>query len=127
MNRRAQGARGEEQAVSYLLAEGYRILERNFTGSAGEVDIIAVRGRTLVFVEVKSWKGFGMSDLEYALSSRKKERIVRTAREFLLRGGFDEERFDIRFDVVFIGRSGEVRHIPAAFDGTEDGTDCSGD
>jgi putative endonuclease len=45
---------GEDLAAKYLQKKGFKIIERNFRRSYGEIDIIAVQGRTLVFVEVKT-------------------------------------------------------------------------
>src|SRR3990167_10557715 len=46
--------RGEELAVQFLKEKGYKIIDRNFRKGYGEIDIIAIQGRTLVFVEVKT-------------------------------------------------------------------------
>lgn len=51
---RAVGNRGEDLACTFLKKLGYRILERNFTIRGGEIDIIALEGSDLVFVEVKA-------------------------------------------------------------------------
>ena len=53
MERRELGAWGEERAAKYLRSKGYTILERNFRCRAGEIDIIALRGGVIAFVEVK--------------------------------------------------------------------------
>jgi putative endonuclease len=52
--RRVLGARGEALAVSRYLAEGYEILDRNWRCRQGELDLVAVRDRVLVFCEVKT-------------------------------------------------------------------------
>ncbi|MBI2032302.1 MAG: YraN family protein [Candidatus Levybacteria bacterium] len=46
--------KGENIACDYLRKKGYKIIERNFRKGYGEIDIIAIQGRTLVFVEVKT-------------------------------------------------------------------------
>jgi putative endonuclease len=51
---RTLGGRGEDMAVRFLKGKGYRIIGRNFRCPAGEIDIIARDGGTLVFVEVKT-------------------------------------------------------------------------
>ena len=48
------GERGENVAAKFLRNQGYKILERNYRTSVGEIDIIARDGKTLVFVEVKT-------------------------------------------------------------------------
>src|SRR5947208_15569229 len=53
--RRALGRLGEELAAAHLSARGFRILERNARTRAGEIDIIAFDGHTLVFAEVVAY------------------------------------------------------------------------
>lgn len=54
MNKTALGKYGEELASVYLKKVGYKIIERNFRIRGGEIDIIALEGKTLVYVEVKT-------------------------------------------------------------------------
>ncbi len=113
------GAEGEERAAEYLRAGGYEVLERNYRSKMGEIDIIAEKDGVLAFVEVKSWRAYGKSELEYSIDQRKRRRIVRTAELFLLeRRENGDKRY--RFDVVFVdgGDSGNgVHHIQDAFNG----------
>ncbi|KKS22640.1 MAG: hypothetical protein UU80_C0004G0030 [candidate division WWE3 bacterium GW2011_GWA1_41_8] len=53
MHNREKGKLGEEIAAKYLIGKGYRIVERNWNCRWGELDIIASKGDTTVFVEVK--------------------------------------------------------------------------
>lgn len=53
-DRHAIGVMGERRAALYLLLRGYRILERNYRTGHLELDLIAVRGRTILFAEVKT-------------------------------------------------------------------------
>ena len=74
---RAQGDIAEEKAVEYLRNAGFRIIDRNVSSRFGEIDIIALKGDVLHFIEVKS-------ALEYELAMRnitpkKLQRILRTA------------------------------------------------
>lgn len=48
------GKRGEDVAASFLLHKGYKILEQNFKKKHGDIDIVALDGETLVFIEVKT-------------------------------------------------------------------------
>ena len=52
--KRARGDRGEDAAVGYLRRRLYRILDRNYRAGGAEIDIVAKRGKTLAFVEVKT-------------------------------------------------------------------------
>jgi len=105
--------------VEYLRSKGYAILERNFRSRAGEIDIIAEKGDTLAFVEVKSWSAYGEGELEYSIDGRKQRRIEQTARVFIMQRPLaGKKRF--RFDVILMtgGDSRKrVRHIENAFSG----------
>lgn len=48
------GSLGEDESVKFLKKEGYKIVERNFSSKAGEIDVIATENNVLVFVEVKT-------------------------------------------------------------------------
>jgi putative endonuclease len=113
-----KGVRGEGQAAAYLQATGYTVLERNFRCGTGEVDIVAKKADTLVFVEVKAWDAYGYADLEYSVDRRKRSRILQASQCYLARN----RRYDgsaCRFDIMFVRRDGaEIRHVEGAFAGT---------
>lgn len=115
------GREGEELAVNLLTQRGYRLLERNWLCKRGEVDIIAMDGDTLVFVEVKS-RGLGSrgSGAE-AVGAVKQRRIVRAASEYLSRT--DNWSLPCRFDVVSVTRNGqelEAQLLQNAFEAPSD-------
>jgi putative endonuclease len=115
---RGRGLRGEEAAASWLAARGYSILARNFRCRGGEIDIIAEREGALAFVEVKSWRGLGKADLEYAVGPRKRRRLQLAARYFLAgRPNLGGRR--LRFDVVLLS-GGRIEHLEDAFGGSVD-------
>lgn len=96
------GRHAEALACALLLLKGYRILVRNLRVPVGEIDIIARRGRTLAFIEVKARSGDGGTAAE-ALSPRQRRRIVRAA------GWFLSARPELialtaRFDLVLVER-----------------------
>lgn len=99
------GIKGEELAVSHLRKNGYKIIERNFRAKAGEVDIIAQDGDTLVFVEVKarSTNEFG-SPLE-AITYRKLKSLIKTAQFYKIKNPKLSE--SMRIDAVAITLDGE--------------------
>lgn len=84
-SKQISGIKGEDLAVSYIVKKGYKIIERNFRGRGGEIDIIALDGDTLVFVEVKarSTEEFG-SPLE-AITYRKMKLLIKTAEFYKLK------------------------------------------
>ncbi len=110
----ARGRRGEELAAEYLLRSGYTILEKNFRRRTGEVDIVCERSGSLVFIEVKRWPRAFRSELNIALSSRRRERLRRTAELFLVEHPeFRGHR--VRFDLLFVATGErEIEHIPGA-------------
>ena len=110
-----KGRKGEERAALYLKEKGYRILERRFRSGPGEVDIIARKDDTVVFVEVKTWDVLGMESLERSVDSRKRGKIRSVASRFLYShpelGGCR-----IRFDLILLSRRmEELDHWENAF------------
>ena len=107
------GKEGEEKAVSVLEAAGMGIIAKNVRSPRGEVDIVALDGETIVFVEVKAWSVHGLDDLEYVINPKKQRRIIETAKYFLSVHR-KYSRMAIRFDVIFIGKNA-VTHLASAF------------
>ena len=107
------GLSAESRAAAYLVAKGYRIAARRFRSPVGEVDIVARRGRVLIFVEVKA-----RSTLDAAAESlqpRQQRRIAAAAAAWLALNPHDVES-NIRFDAVLVAPGKIPRHIPAAFE-----------
>jgi putative endonuclease len=98
------GRRGERAAERHLRRCGYRIVARNFRAAGAEIDLIAMEGETLVFVEVKTRSGDGAGAPVDAVDARKQERMRRAAEVFAARTRAGERL--MRFDVVAI-TSGE--------------------
>ncbi|MCD6245834.1 YraN family protein [candidate division WOR-3 bacterium] len=114
------GRRGEDIASSFLVKRGYRIVGRNFHYSKyGEIDIIAVHKKTLVFIEVKFRNSSKYGSAVESINSIKQKRIVKTARYFLSKKGI-LGKVDTRFDVIAIdmvdGKE-RIEHIKNAFKG----------
>lgn len=103
-----RGVLSEWIAAACLAAKGYRILDRRHTTPAGEIDIVAVRGRRLAFVEVKA--RLTRPDAEAAITARQRARIRRAAQLWLAqRPAY--HRHEISFDLVLLVRGGWPRHI----------------
>ena len=109
------GRQGEGMAARFLEQHGYTILKKNFKSVYGEVDIVAIRDEILVFCEVKYWRSFDRSQLEYAIDRPKRRRIVESAYYFLLRNPLPAH-IRPRFDVIFIDGDKRLHHIERAFD-----------
>ncbi len=102
------GARGERAAALYLLLHGYRILERNYRCHQGEIDIIAAKKGTIVFVEVRTRQDRAIVDPVASITDMKLAHIMNAARYFLLVRGKGESF--CRFDIISVRSGGPYRH-----------------
>lgn len=103
----AKGARSEELAARFLETSGYRILERNYRCSAGEIDIIAEENGVLCLVEVRSTRSAAHGHPFETVNPGKQRRLIRAARHYLAARGFQQR--EVRFDVVGITYLPELR------------------
>ena len=111
------GDAGEELAAEYLSEKGYEIVCRNFACKAGETDIIAVNGETIVFAEVKTRKSTAFGLACEAVDRKKQRRLLICAGVFLklnpcYRG------LSVRMDIIEVyknGRMSRLNHIENAF------------
>ncbi len=113
MDRRKKGETAEKQAVSFLIENGYEILDRNFSSKFGEIDIVAKKNNTLVFIEVRSRSSNFYGSPEESINLRKVKKIIKTAQFYLLTKKTDYE--EIRFDIISILHN-NISHIKNAFD-----------
>lgn len=79
----AVGARAESLAAAFLTQLGFRILRQNFRARRGEIDLIAIEGETLCFVEVRYRRTEDFAHPSSTVSRLKQRRIARTASLFL--------------------------------------------
>jgi putative endonuclease len=112
------GARGEDAAVRFLKRLGYRIVERGYDSPLGELDIIAVDGRTIVFVEVKTRTSTGAGHPTEAIDENKQWRMTQSALAYLKSKRLLE--YSSRFDVVAVtwpadSRQPKIEHFENAF------------
>ena len=107
------GMSAETRAAAMLLAKGYRIAARRWRCAAGEIDIVARRGRLLVFVEVKARATF--DDAAYSVTPRQQRRIASAAAIWLADHAADAQ-CDMRFDAILVAPRRWPRHIQAAFE-----------
>lgn len=96
-----RGRRAERLAGWWLLLKGYRVLARGFRCPAGEIDLIAKRGGTLIFVEVKQRDALAVAAA--AVSPRQRRRIARAAEAFL-QARPDLAALTLRFDAILLSR-----------------------
>ena len=113
------GSDGEACAAAWLEAHGWRVLARNVRAGGVELDLVAARGRTLAFVEVKTRRSRSAGAPEEAVDARKRARLLRGATAWLLAHGRGAG-WRVRFDVVACelepDGSWRVRHLESAFD-----------
>ena len=90
------GDAGEECCVKYLRRHGWRIICRNYRKPFGEIDVIAAKGGTLAFVEVKTRHYASLTQPYEAVDFRKRQRIIKAAQAFLAENDWrDQCRFDV--------------------------------
>lgn len=106
-----QGRRGETLACWYLWLTGWRILARRQRVGAGEVDIVARKGRTVAFVEVK-WRRTAAA-LDLAIDAHRLRRVARAAE--VLAARYARSGDDIRIDVILIAPGTWPRRIANAW------------
>lgn len=112
----ALGRRAEDLAHRYLEAEGLIVVDRNWTlpDRGAEVDLVALDGETVVFVEVKSRRDASTADPLRAVDREKRRRIVRAARLLLRRWRIPPAR--ARFDLVtVVFEPYQIRHYRDAW------------
>ncbi|HSK49280.1 MAG TPA: YraN family protein [Solirubrobacterales bacterium] len=120
--RQRLGQAAEELVAAHLAAAGWQIVARNAHSRHGELDIVAVAGRTLVFVEVKAGRrnsAYGPERPILAIDRRKQLQVRRLAAAWLAERPdlpfYEEIRFDA-IGVTFEGaRAVDVEHIENAF------------
>ena len=97
---RTLGQRGEAAAARFLKKLGYVIVARSDRGRLGEIDLVAVDGRTVVFVEVKTRSSHDAGHPAEAVDAQKQHRLTRLALTFLKRHELLE--YAARFDVIAV-------------------------
>ncbi len=113
------GQLGEAAALKYLRRQGYKILARGDRIGRGELDLVALDGRTIVFVEVKTRASNDAGQPAEAVDRDKQRRLTQLAVTFLKRYGLLE--YSARFDVIGItwpaGQSRPmIEHLQNAFE-----------
>lgn len=100
LNTYQKGVIGEEIAENFLLFHDYEIVAKNYRKKFGEIDLIAFKKKTIVFIEVrlKSSGAYGLG--EESITWTKRKRLRKVAEAFLCETNYDD--CDIRFDVVGI-------------------------
>lgn len=107
------GRRAEAMAALWLRLKGWRILGRRVRTPVGEVDLIARRGKTVAFVEVKARATAAQADL--ALDQYRLRRVAAAAQALAAR--YVKPADDMRIDAMFIIPGRLPRHLPNVWHG----------
>ncbi len=107
---------GEQRAAEYLEAKGYGIMARNWRMGARDIDIVAHKDGTVVFVEVKTRRDNRYAEPEQAVDAKKIRSLTTAASAFMKQNRVDA---DARFDIVTVtgtpGGDCRINHIENAF------------
>ena len=108
------GKEGEKLAANYLMKKGFEVIERNYRYRRFEIDIIAKKEKTLVFVEVKTRSANYFGEPEEAVGEKQSSQIIEAAENFILEIDW---KGDIRFDIISVLKRGEIQitHFEDAF------------
>lgn len=112
--RRRLGAHGESLAARWYEQRGYQVVDRNWRGTNGELDLVLRHGSVVVFCEVKTRSSTAFGTPAEAVTPAKQARIRRLAVEWLRAHGGHGGSADLRFDVVGV-MGNDVEVIEAAF------------
>jgi putative endonuclease len=118
------GVRGERAATRFLKRQGYVIVGRGARDRIGELDIVAVDGKTIVFVEVKTRASHDRGHPAEAIDRDKQRQLTRVALSYLRR--HDLLEYSARFDVVAVTwpadqKQPTIEHIKNAFEAVGSG------
>lgn len=105
------GRDGETRAALWLRAKGWQILDRRIKTPAGEIDLVAKRGRLVAFVEVK-WRK-KREELDYSIDQTRLTRVAAATEAVAHR--YAQEGEDIRVDVILLAPGAFPRHIANAW------------
>lgn len=106
------GKKGEEIACIYLEEKGYKIIEKNFFCKLGEIDIIAKKEKTIIFIEVKTRKNNSFGNPAEAVNKRKQIHMYNVAIYYMLIKRL--KNVHVRFDAIEIMRERgdfKINHI----------------
>ncbi len=117
--RRWFGTRSERAAARFVRRLGYRILARNYSCPLGELDIVALDGTCIVFIEVRSTGTDDLSRPALSVDAAKQRRLTNLAVHFLQRRGLLNHL--ARFDILSVSwpadrREPTIAHYPNAFE-----------
>lgn len=112
---RALGFAAEELARDYLISKGLKWVESNYNCRWGEIDLIMLEGKGLIFVEVRSRTSDHFGGAAMSITPAKRNKIVKSASQYLSHKKIYDKQ-PVRFDVIcFDGAKSEIQWIKNAF------------
>ncbi|MFZ5883233.1 MAG: YraN family protein [Chloroflexota bacterium] len=102
------GKWGEETAIEYLMQKGHEIIGRNVRTPYGEIDILARRDDTVIFVEVKTRTSNTMGLPEDSITTRKREHMIACAEHYAAEHGIDHWQIDV---IAIEGKPGSTPKV----------------
>jgi putative endonuclease len=113
--RKHTGRQGEDIATSFLTGKGYQIIQRNWRCAAGELDLIAMDGHALVFVEVRTRSGSRFGPAEASITPAKQTRLIELAQTYLQEHPALTSNWRIDVVAIQLGRGlPQINHIENA-------------
>ena len=110
------GRKGENLAKIFLEGLGYEILDENWTHGKAEIDLIAYKGKVIIFAEVKTRTGTGFGQPEDFVDNRKQKLLAEAADEYIY---LMDHQGEVRFDIISIlfdrNHNYTLKHIEDAF------------
>ena len=109
------GKEGEAEAARFLQGKGYEIMACNFRYQHAEIDLVAKKGKMMVFVEVKTRTNLSFGNPEEFVSYAKAKLVMKAAEHYIFTHNW---QFDVRFDIVAVSVTGNgmsVNHVEDAF------------
>ncbi len=107
------GCWGEDVATEFLAANGYTVLDRNVHSAHGEIDIVASKEGSLIFIEVKTRRSHAFAYPEDSVTSRKQAYMLFAAEEYLQVHPESGESW--QFDVIAVegtpGGKAQIEHF----------------
>jgi putative endonuclease len=107
----AGGAQAEDQSLRFLLEHGLKLKQRNYACRLGEIDLILLDGKTVVFVEVRMRSSRSFGGAAESINARKRARLLAAARHYLSHQLVTPQ---CRFDAVLIEHDGAPKWIKDA-------------
>src|SRR4051794_32010199 len=111
------GAVGEDLAAAFLVARGLAVVTRNFRCAAGEIDLVARDGRTIVFCEIRTRRTASRGSALESVTPAKQRQVCRVAAYYVARHGLHDRA--MRFDVVAVelrDLTVSLQHVVDAFE-----------